>query len=74
MAILANTKDQGKNTKITEPWHMGTHLRVLSEGYPLNTNMTGFRCFSKSLGPYELDQSSLGRVNEGLSNEYGDPG
>ena len=26
-------------------WHMGTHLRVLSEVYPMNTNMTGFRCF-----------------------------
>ena len=25
---------------------MGTHLRVLSETYPMNTNMTGFRCFS----------------------------
>ena len=22
---------------------MGTHLRVLSESYPMNTNMTGFR-------------------------------
>ena len=26
---------------------MGTHLRVLSESYPMNTNMTGFRWFSK---------------------------
>ena len=26
---------------------MGTHLRVLSEGYPMNTNMTGFRWISK---------------------------
>ena len=26
---------------------MGTHLRVLSKSYPMNTNMTGFRCFSK---------------------------
>ena len=25
---------------------MGTHLRALSESYPMNTNMTGFRCFS----------------------------
>ena len=24
---------------------MGTHLRVLSESYPLNTNMIGFRGF-----------------------------
>ena len=26
---------------------MGTHLRVLSESYPMNTNKTGFRWFSK---------------------------
>ena len=26
---------------------MGTHLIVLIDGHPLNTNMTGFRCFSK---------------------------
>ena len=28
---------------------MGTHLRVLSESFPMNTNMTGFRWFSKNL-------------------------
>ena len=27
---------------------MGTHLVMLSERYPMNTNMTGFRWFSKS--------------------------
>ena len=26
---------------------MDTHLRVLSESYPMNTHMTGFRWFSK---------------------------
>ena len=26
---------------------MGTHLRVLSKSYPMNTNMAGFRWFSK---------------------------
>ena len=34
---------------------MGTHLRVLSESYPMNTNMTGFGCFYKifaSLGEF----------------------
>ena len=25
---------------------MGTHMRVLSESYPMNTNMTGFGWFS----------------------------
>ena len=28
---------------------MGTRLRVLSESYLMNTNMTGFRCFKKKL-------------------------
>ena len=28
---------------------MGTHLRELSESYPMNTNMTGFRWLSKIL-------------------------
>ena len=32
------------------PRHMGTHLRVLSESYLMNTNMTGFWWFSKNLG------------------------
>ena len=30
-----------------KPWHMGTHMKVLSVSYPMNTNMTGFRWFSK---------------------------
>ena len=39
---------------------MGTHLRVLSESYPINSNMTGFICFSKIFVPYNaLDESSL---------------
>ena len=28
---------------------MGTHLGVLNESYPMNTNMTGFRWFFKDL-------------------------
>ena len=27
-----------KPEKCLEPWHMGAHLRVLSESYPINTN------------------------------------
>ena len=39
---------------------MGTHLRVLSESYPIYTNMTGPKWFSKkSLRPCALDESSL---------------
>ena len=44
---------------------MGTDLRVLSKSYPMNTNMTGFRWFSKMFASLCLDESSLsiGRVN-----------
>ena len=43
---------------------MGTHLRVLSESYPMNTNM-GLHGFQKSLHPCPLDESnlSIGRIN-----------
>ena len=36
-----------KNWKWRKSWHMGTLLRILSESYPMNTNMTGFGRFSK---------------------------
>ena len=44
---------------------MGTHLRVLSESYPLNTNMTGLDGLPKYLLPCALAESSLSieRVN-----------
>ena len=29
-----------KVEKLLNPWHMGTHLRVLSESYPMTTIMT----------------------------------
>ena len=64
VANLANTKRCKITEKLLKPWQMGTHLRVLSESYPMNTNMTGFRLFSKSLRFCALDDSSLsiGRV------------
>ena len=54
-----------KTKKLLKPLHMGSHLRVLSDSYPMNTNMTGFQRFSKISGPCALDESSLsmGRVN-----------
>ena len=47
---------------------MGTHLRVLSESYPMNTNIDGTQ---KSLGLSLLDESSLsiGRVNVSEGHE-----
>ena len=45
---------------------MGTHLRVLSESFLMNTNMAGFRWFSKIVASLHLDESSLTAV-EGLN-------
>ena len=36
---------------------MGTHLRVLSKSYPMKTNMTGLRWFSKPLRPFAFEKS-----------------
>ena len=38
---------------------MGTHLRVLSESFLISTNMTGFRCFQKTLGHFALEENTL---------------
>ena len=46
VANLPNTKWCKKSEKWPKPWQMGTHLRVLSESFPMNTNMTGFGWFS----------------------------
>ena len=47
MAIFANTKFHKKAEKWLKPWYMDTHQSVLNESYPMNTNMTGFKWFSK---------------------------
>ena len=44
---FANTKWCKKPEKWLKPCHMGTHLWVLSESYPMNTNKTWFRWLSK---------------------------
>ena len=45
---------------------MGTHLRVLSESYPMNTNITGFRGFLKifAVGCFGQKYLSIGRVKQ----------
>ena len=55
-------------------WHMGTHLRVLSKSYPMNTNMTGLEDFQQFLHPYAFDESSLSiwRVNSWESCSFDD--
>ena len=49
------------------------NLRVLSESYPMNTNMIGFRWFSKIHAPLPMDESghSIGRVNSMLLISWG---
>ena len=44
--------------KSLKPWQMGTHLRVLCESYPMNTNMTEFR------------DNSIGRVKQGSDSAH----
>ena len=49
---------------------MGTHLRVFSESYSMNTNITGFRMFFKNLFCPALDRGSysIERINPFLPN------
>ena len=47
VANLAKTKWCKKPEKWLKPWQMGTHLRVLSKSFPMNTNMAVFRRFSE---------------------------
>ena len=64
VANLEDTKWCKKPEKWLKPWHMGTHMRVLSEGFLMNTNLTGFWCFQISLHPCALDEISLCVYNE----------
>ena len=49
VANLANTKWCKKPEKWPKPWQMGTHMKVLGESFPMNTNMTGFRWFFENI-------------------------
>ena len=46
--------------------HGYSFWRVLSESYPMNTNITGFKCFFFRIRPCALYENSLsvGRVND----------
>ena len=39
-AYFGQYKIMQKKIKWLKPWYIGTHLRVLSESYLMNTNMT----------------------------------
>ena len=47
---------------------MGTHLRVLSESYPMNTNMTGLRFPSNFFVSLYFGRNSLSKVRFNPSN------
>ena len=47
VANLANRKSCNKPEEWLKPWLIDTNLIVLSESFPMNTNMTGFQWFSK---------------------------
>ena len=47
---------------------MGTHLRALIESFPMNTNMTVFRWFSKNLNVLVL-WTKVASAMEGLRIE-----
>ena len=49
---------------------MGTHLRVLSESYPMNTNMIGFRWFSKIFASLCFGRTLQASALIGLSNLF----
>ena len=56
-----------------KPWHMGTHLCILSESYLINTNMAGFRWFSKIIfAPlcFGENSRSIARVNPYAAGGY----
>ena len=54
VANFANTKCCKNTEKLLKPCHIGTHRRVLSKSYPMNTNITGLRCFFRNLLPLVL--------------------
>ena len=47
VAKLAKPKQCKNPEKSLKPCHIGTQMRVRPEGYPMSTQMTGFRWFSK---------------------------
>ena len=49
-------QNEAEHLKILKSGHMGTHMRVLSRTYPMNTNMTGFRWFSKIFAFFSLSR------------------
>ena len=60
VAILATRKWCKNPEKMTETL---AHVRVLSKSYLMNTNMTGFRWFSRIIASLGESSLSIGRIN-----------
>ena len=60
MWLIWAIQKNAKNLKILKSLHMATHLRVLSKIYPMNTNMVGFKWFSKIFLIWTKVASALG--------------
>ena len=60
--------------KVKKPWHMGTHLRKLSEGYMKIPIWKGLDGFQKSLRPCVWTKvvSALKQLTEGATSLPGE--
>ena len=56
MLLVANFTNTKPHKKWLKPWHTDTQLRIISVRYPMNTNMIGFRRFSKIFESLYLGQ------------------
>ena len=71
VANLANKNDEKYREKLLKPWQMGTHLIVLSESFPMSTNITGFRWFLKKNVGVLVPWKKVASASEGLTNYTG---
>ena len=71
VANCTNTKWWENPEKLLKPWHMGTHLKVLSESYPMNSNITGLRWFSVIFVSLHVLWTNVASALKGLkTSEY----
>ena len=67
LVVILLIQNDAKKLKNDRNPHMSTHLRELSESYPMNTNMTVFRCFFKNLCNFVFS-AKVALALEGLTN------
>ena len=67
VANLANTEWCKISEKWLKPWQMGTHLRVLSESFPMNTNTTGLLHFPRIYLSESNENPGMKKLNTHLT-------